>query len=98
MLPSAEPGGTCISDDVLHQVQRKLELDFDDLGDQSVKNIPDPVHAYRLRERAAEAPARRSRPLRTVGLATAAALLLVGVGLWVTWPRPLAFVLGQSGV
>ncbi len=27
----AEPGGVCISDDVLHQVQRKLELDFDDL-------------------------------------------------------------------
>ncbi len=46
----AEPGGICISDDVLHQVQRKLELDFEDLGEQSLKNIPDPVHAYRVRE------------------------------------------------
>ncbi len=53
----AEPGGVCISDDVLHQVQRKLELDFDDLGEQTVKNIPDPVHAYLLHERTAQAPA-----------------------------------------
>ena len=41
---------------MLHQVQRKLELDFDDLGEQEVKNIPDPVHAYRLRERTASGP------------------------------------------
>ncbi len=73
----AEPGGICISDDVLHQVQRKLELDFDDLGEQTVKNIPDPVHAYMLRERAAEAPTtgaglrracRRARPAGTAAL------------------------------
>ena len=96
----AEPGGTCISATVLEQIRRKLEFDFDDLGDQAVKNIPDPVHAYLLRERAAEAPARakaapgeRPRRLRTVLVATAAVLLLLGVGLWASWPRPLGLVI-----
>ncbi len=87
----AEPGGVCISDDVLHQVQRKLELDFDDLGEQEVKNIPDPVHAYRLRERATESPPAGTRPrLGTrpvlVGLAVIAFVALA----WWGWNRPVA--------
>jgi TolB-like protein len=79
----AEPGGTCISDDVLHQVQRKLELDFDDLGEQSVKNIPDPVHAYRVRERATEARVQRARGTpRAVVLSATAALAIVAVAIY----------------
>ena len=71
----AEPGGTCISATVLEQIRRKLELDFDDLGEQEVKNIPDPVHAYRLRERLTEGPAQRSRGARrTVAVSAASAL------------------------
>ena len=87
----AEPGGICISDDVLHQVQRKLELDFDDLGEQTVKNIPDPVHAYRLRERAAETPTTGAwlrigtRPV-VVGLAVIALVALA----WWGWNQPVA--------
>jgi adenylate cyclase len=45
----AEPGGICISDDVRHQVQRKLELEFEALGEQRLKNIPDPVRVFRAR-------------------------------------------------
>jgi class 3 adenylate cyclase len=87
----AEPGGTCISDDVLHQVQRKLELDFDDLGDQTVKNIPDPVHAYRLRERAT-APAagpRRSSSRLVITTGVAAVIALAAAVYWpqTGWPR-----------
>ena len=87
----AEPGGICISDDVLHQVQRKLELDFDDLGQQSVKNIPDPVHAYLLRERATESATTGAwlrigtRPV-VVGLAVIALVALA----WWAWNRPVA--------
>ena len=44
----ADPGGICISDDVLHLVQGKLELDFDDLGEQTLKNIERPVRAFRV--------------------------------------------------
>ncbi len=64
----AEPGGLCISDDVLHQIQPKLDLEFEDLGAQEVKNIPNPVHVYRVREATATsvkvplAPRRVPRP------------------------------------
>jgi adenylate cyclase len=45
----AEPGGICVSDMVHKQVQRKLDLGYEDLGKQELKNIPDPVQAYRVR-------------------------------------------------
>lgn len=45
----AEPGGICISSSVFEQVHNKLEANFEDIGNRLVKNIPDPVHAYRIR-------------------------------------------------
>ena len=44
----AEPGGVCISDMVHQSIRSKLDLSFDDLGAQRVKNIGDPVHAFRI--------------------------------------------------
>ena len=44
----AEPGGVCISAAVHEQVRGKLELGYVDLGEQEVKNIPDPVRVYRV--------------------------------------------------
>ena len=44
----AEPGGICISAGVLGQVETKLDLVFDDLGKQEVKNILKPVRVYRV--------------------------------------------------
>jgi adenylate cyclase len=44
----ADPGGVCISGTVFDQIGKKLELFFDDLGDQSVKNIEQPVRCYRV--------------------------------------------------
>jgi len=44
----AEPGGICISRVVRDQVRDKLDIAFEDLGEQQVKNIARPVRAYRL--------------------------------------------------
>jgi len=44
----ADPGGICISGDVYRHVRSKVNLDFQDLGEQKVKNIAEPVHAYRI--------------------------------------------------
>jgi adenylate cyclase len=44
----AEPGGVCISDMVHQSVLGKLELAFEDLGAQTVKNIAKPVRAYHI--------------------------------------------------
>src|SRR5216683_3113067 len=45
----AEPGGICVSDDVYRQVSGKLDVSFEDMGNQQLKNIARPVHAYRAR-------------------------------------------------
>ncbi len=44
----AEPGGICISGDVYNQIENKLALGYEDLGDQDVKNIAKPLRVYRL--------------------------------------------------
>jgi class 3 adenylate cyclase len=44
----AAPGGTCISGSVFALVKNKLSYGFEDIGLQTVKNIPEPVAAYRL--------------------------------------------------
>jgi len=45
----AEPGAICVSGVVHDQVRDKLDLAFDDMGEQQVKNIARPVHVYRIR-------------------------------------------------
>jgi len=42
----AEPGGICISRMVRDQIRDKLPYPFEDLGEQSVKNIARPVRVY----------------------------------------------------
>jgi len=48
----AEPGGICISRMVRDQIRDKLPYPFEDLGEQSVKNIARPVRVYALRPEA----------------------------------------------
>jgi adenylate cyclase len=42
----ARPGAVCISGTVYEQVEKKLNVDLEDLGEQTLKNIPRPVHVY----------------------------------------------------
>ena len=42
----AEPGGICISSSAYDQVRSKIDVEFIDLGEQSLKNIVRPVRAY----------------------------------------------------
>jgi len=44
----AEPGGICVSARVQEDAAGKLDLDFEDLGEQALKNIARPVRAYRV--------------------------------------------------
>src|SRR3982751_7087018 len=45
----AEPGGICVSRGVRDHIRHKVAVGFDDLGEQSVKNIARPVRAFSLR-------------------------------------------------
>ncbi len=44
----AAPGGICISDRVYGDIRGKIDVGIDDLGDQELKNIPEPVRVYRV--------------------------------------------------
>jgi len=47
----AEPGGICVSGTVYDAIGNKLPLDYEFMGEQSVKNIEKPVRAYHARIR-----------------------------------------------
>jgi len=61
----AEPGGICISEDGYRQVRDKLDVSFEDAGDQHLKNIARPVRTYRVRLDGSPAPAKLALPSRT---------------------------------
>jgi len=44
----AEPGGICLSEIVHREVRNILDLSCDDLGEQTVKNIAEPVRVFRV--------------------------------------------------
>ena len=50
----AEPGGICVSARVQEDVAGRLDLTFDDMGEQYLKNIARPVRVYRVRLTTAE--------------------------------------------
>ena len=63
----AEPGGICVSRVVRDQIRDKLPYPFEELGEQSVKNIARPVRVYALRpETIAELPASSGPPAKTI--------------------------------
>lgn len=60
----SEGGGICISGTAYDQVKNKLNLGFEFLGKQTVKNISDPVRVYRIRpesKTSVEAPGRKRK-------------------------------------
>ncbi len=44
----SEPGGICISGDAYRQAKGKIEAGFEDLGEQNLKNVTEPVRIYRI--------------------------------------------------
>jgi TolB-like protein/class 3 adenylate cyclase len=59
----AEPGGICVSARVQEDAAGRLDLAFEDMGEQALKNIARPVRAYRVVTAAGSPPTRvRSGP------------------------------------
>ena len=91
----AEPGEVCVSGVVRDQIHGKLPYPLEDKGEQSVKNIAQPVRVYALRPDAiADLPAlsppeATPRSRRTVPVAIGAAIgavLVIAAGVWWLWP------------
>lgn len=96
----AEKGGICISGSTFDQVKNKLSIAFDDIGAQKVKNIPEPVPAFRLvpgnvavMERAKFAPSRdllgvNGSNARTLLAASAAVIAILLGGAYIAGLLP----------
>ena len=90
----AEPGGICVSGVVRDQVRDRLNYNFEDLGEQQVKNIARPVRVYAWRpDAAADLPAshpiaslRRRSGAIAVFAGVASVGLVIAVGAWWGWP------------
>jgi adenylate cyclase len=63
----AEPGGVCISDDACRQIRGKLDITFDDMGPQNLKNIIEPMRAWRVRIGPNSSPAMLTKPPTETG-------------------------------
>ena len=74
----AEPGGICVSRVVRDQVRDKLDYDFQDMGEQQVKNLTRPVRVYACRPGAlADPPAARVPPATSISQPIAPRLSIV---------------------
>jgi adenylate cyclase len=91
----AEPGGVCLSGAAREQIGTKLPVGFTTLGEQRVKNIAEPVRAFKLDGSPGPASPIRARgwAIRrlVLGLAAAAVILIAaGAGWWLRTGSPTA--------
>ena len=94
----AEPGGICVARNVYDQVKAKLDLAFEPMGEHRVKNIAEPIVAYRVLP--GPGGAAKTRPVaiawalgarhRPVAVAAAVIVLLAASsgGAWYAFWRP----------
>lgn len=94
----AVPGGVAVSQSVQTAVQGHVAARFEDIGEQPVKNIAQPVRVFRLYADATAAagslfgtsgPRQRSALMRKVTLlgVVAAAAIAIGAAIWWPWLR-----------
>jgi TolB-like protein/class 3 adenylate cyclase/Flp pilus assembly protein TadD len=92
----AEAGGICISGKVYEEVKHKLGLEYEYQGEQEVKNIAEPVPAYRVLSFPGAAAHRVVKAKKAVGktwrniFVAVGAILVVGAALavWHFYFRP----------
>ena len=103
----AETGGICISRVVRDQIRDKLPYPFEDMGEQSVKNIARPVRVYAMNAGAvaatpliaATAPLAVGRSVhRAIIPAAVIAAICLAIVTWWIWPKgnPPALVQAPS--
>jgi len=88
----AEPGGICLSGAVRDQIGTRLPVGFTPLGEQRVKNIAEPVRAFKVAGSSGGRPATAVPHLgdvsvrtRVAAVAAAAILIAAGAGGWWFW-------------
>ena len=96
-------GGICISGTVYEHIKDKLSLGYHYLGEQNIKNIPEPVRVYRLLTESEdvgkmigeERP--KSRTVRYIAIGTLGLIILM-VGIFVVWNNYIRFKIEPASV
>jgi adenylate cyclase len=82
----ADPGGIWVSAKVAREVEKKLAFGFEAMGAQHVKNIAEPVQAYRVKLDGIPGQPRRAKKQASYRSVAAVigflALLVAGTGAW----------------
>ena len=94
----AEPSGICVSGSAFDQVKNKLSIGFENIGPQEVKNIAEPVPAFRVvagpvsvATRAETRSAMKRWQMPALAAAVVVIVVVAGVAWWQPWaPTPEA--------
>jgi len=82
----AEAGGICISGSAYEQIENKLPLRYEYLGEHEVKNIAKPVRVYRARIEPEAVPEKKAKPsqwqMATVGLVIGVIVVVAVIVIW----------------
>lgn len=73
----ARSGGVCVSESVRSAIGKTLDLEFEDMGEQSVKNIAEPIRAFQIKGMGTgitETPANNRRQAKSVDKPSVAVL------------------------
>ena len=98
----ADPGGVLVSRTVYEQVHGKLPLPFEDTGERRLKNIDEPVRAYRIHLPGATPAATPTRAAATTArrrwILFGAAVSLVVIAAGAAWWTSARFLPGGRAV
>ena len=88
----AEAGGICISGSAYEQIENKLPLRYDYLGEHEVKNIARPVRVYKAQIEPEAVPEKKAKPRQwqmvTVGLVVAVIVVVAAFVIWKLYIPP----------
>jgi adenylate cyclase len=97
----ADVGGICISASVHEQILGRLDFEYEDMGEQLVKNIPNPVKVYRVRftpgAPSVSAPEQPRRTALIAAVAAAALLVMTMAGAWLLTDGPKSVTASAPG-
>jgi formylglycine-generating enzyme required for sulfatase activity/class 3 adenylate cyclase len=81
----AEGGGICVSGSAYEQIENKLALGYEYLGEHTVKNIIKPVRVYKVPMELGARKEKRAGIRQWKKLAVATAVIILGAGAFAIW-------------
>jgi len=88
----AQAGGICISESAYQQIENKLPLRYEDLGEHQFKNIAKPVRVYRAQIEPEAADEKKAKPRQwqrpAIGLVVILIVVVAVVVIWKLYTSP----------